>query len=142
MNIGIPGHCCLSRLPMPRRPTYLKKSSVEKLYKKCRYCKIHQSSRGFDKHEAWCKKTSIIRKELQGLRTRPTGGVATAPFQDHAEPASAVFSSVRLDFDLPNIDFIEGSSSMPLPTSTQHPLPELLHDQVTAMTASNDGELS
>ena len=117
--------CCLGHLPMPRRPTYLKKSSVEKLFKKCRYCKTHQSSRGFDKHAAWCKKTSIIRKELQELQTHPTGSTATSPLQARAEPAS-VLSPVRADFDLPNVDFVEGSSS----------IPEVFQNQPTGMTSS------
>jgi len=56
---------------MPRRPTYLKKSGkiqVDKLERKCRYCKTHRSARRFDKHEAWCKKTWMIRKELQDVK--------------------------------------------------------------------------
>ena len=53
---------------MARRPTCWKKSvklQVEKLERKCRYCKTHQSARGFDKHQAWCKKTWIIRQEYR-----------------------------------------------------------------------------
>ena len=131
---------------MPRRPTYLKKTSVEKLYKKCRYCKTHQSTRGFDKHQVWCKKTAIIQKELRELRTRPTAGATTInPLQPHAATGSSVptFSPTRANFDLPDAEFIEGSSSMPLPINTQDLPPEWLQEQqLTGIASSNNGALS
>ena len=90
---------------MPRRPTYLKKSvklQVEGLERKCRYCKTHRSARRFDKHEAWCKKTWMIRQELQDLRkAKPTPLI------------SPIIPSSLSNLD-GNDEFVEGSSSMPM----------------------------
>ena len=109
---------------MARRPTYLKKSvklQVEKLERKCRYCKTHQSARGFDKHEAWCKKTWMIRKELQDLRTQST----TNQPQYEAKP----FISQRINSSLADLNannkFVEESSSMTMEIDAEYRLPEL-----------------
>ena len=129
---------------MLRRPNYSKKSvklQVEKLHRKCRYCKTHQDSRGFDRHEAWCKTKWRIRKELQELRTHPpTRSPTTTVPHLHATHISSP-SLAAYEFEV-NSDFVEGSSSMPLPTSTQHLLPEVLQNQPTGMTSGDNGELS
>lgn len=104
---------------MPRRPTYLKKSvklQVEGLERKCRYCKTHQSGRGFDKHEAWCKKTWIIRQELQDLRRHSTAK------QLQAEPTPLISPIILSNLD-GNNEFVEGSSSM-MPMEVEYPSPE------------------
>jgi hypothetical protein len=93
---------------MPRRPTYLKKSvklQVEELEQKCRYCKTHQSGQGFHNHEAWCKKTWMIRQERQDLRRHST---AT---QLQAEPTPLILPIILSNLD-GNNEFVEGSSSM------------------------------
>ena len=109
-------------LPMPRRPNYSKKSvklQVEKLHRKCRYCKTHQDSRGFDRHEAWCKTKWRIRKELQELRTHPpTRSPTTTVPHLHATHISSP-SLAAYEFEV-NSDFVEGSSSMPM--GAQDPL--------------------
>ena len=108
-------------LPMARRPTYSKKSvklQLEKLERKCRYCKTHRHSQGFDKHEAWCKKTWLIRKELQESRIHSTNNElhSEATLIPPQIPSSLTY------FDVNN-DFVEGSSSMPM--EVDYPLPEL-----------------
>jgi hypothetical protein len=86
---------------MAHRPTYLKKSvklQVEKLERKCRYCKTHRNMQGFDKHEAWCKKTWIIRRELQELHSHSMTGDKHV----HTEAAnliSSIISSSLTYFD-------------------------------------------
>lgn len=72
---------------------------------------------------------------------QPTAGSpkpTTTPIQAHAAPASPIISPVRVDFDLPNIDFVEGSSSIPMST------PELLQELQLAGSAASpdDGKLS
>jgi hypothetical protein len=95
---------CIS---MPRCPTYLKKSAkiqVERLYQRCCYCKTHHSTRGFDKHEAWCKKTWLIRKEHRQTQM-PS---ATTEGQAKGMP-----SSLQVDLIAEN-ECVEGSGSMPM----------------------------
>ncbi|KAF8798516.1 hypothetical protein BYT27DRAFT_7122910 [Phlegmacium glaucopus] len=106
---------------MPRRPTYLKKSvklQVERLERKCHYCKTHQNRRGFDKHEAWCKKTWMIRRELhQDLHTHST----TNRFQVEATPpVSLTIPSSLINLDANN-EFVEGSSSIPIEVEYMSP---------------------
>jgi hypothetical protein len=94
---------------MARRPTYLKKSAkvqVERLQRKCRYCKIHRNAHGFDKHEAWCKKTWTIRKELQVWRAHPT--------TDQLEPQVEATSLNPPKIPRVDNEFVEGSSIMPM----------------------------
>lgn len=96
---------------MPRRSTH-KKLQVEKLERKCRYCKTHRSARGFDKHEVWCKKTWIIRRELR----EHTHSNANE-LQAEATPLTlpTIPSSSLVDFGANN-EFVasEGSSSVPM----------------------------
>lgn len=103
---------------MARRATYSKKSvkvQVEKLERKCRYCKTHRNSQGFDKHEVWCKKTWIIQRELQELRAHSTN-------QTHTEETTPKIPSSSTNFDVNN-EFAEGSGSMSM--EVEYPLPEL-----------------
>ena len=97
---------------MARRHRHLKESAkveVEKLERKCRYCKSHQSARGFDKHEAWCKKISIIRRELQEWNAHST---TQTNLQNEATPAGPSSSSELTGNS--NGDFVEGSSLIPI----------------------------
>lgn len=104
---------------MARRPTYLKMSAkvqVEKLQRKCRYCKIHRNVLGFDKHEAWCKQTWTIRKELQVWHAHPT--------TDQFEPQAVAMSLIPPKTSRVDNEFVEGSSTMPMeigspPSDTQ-----------------------
>jgi hypothetical protein len=118
-------------LPMPRRPTYLKKSvklQVDKLERKCRYCKTHQNARGFDKHEAWCKKTWKIQRELmelQALHTRSTSKQLQAkgmPLISALIPAFLIETSV-------NNESVERPSLMPM--EVEYASPELGHQEPT-----------
>ncbi|KAF8149987.1 hypothetical protein B0H34DRAFT_825948 [Crassisporium funariophilum] len=96
---------------MPRRPVYLKKSAksqVEKLERKCRYCDTHQSSRRFDKHEAWCKKNWIIRKELANLQKHSITNIQPVTLPEVMPP-----SHVPPAYEA-NKEFVEGSSAMPM----------------------------
>jgi len=132
------GQCTQTCLPMARRPLYLKKSvklQVEKLERKCRYCKTHQSARGFDKHEAWCKKTWMIRKELR-LRTHSTANLhkpgATDPVFPIVPPSP--INSNTSD------EFVQGSSSMPI-YPLEYPSRELDSQVPTTTTSSPSGML-
>jgi len=122
---------------MPRRPTYLKKSvklQVERLEKKCRYCKTHQNGRGFNKHEAWCKRTWTIRRELQDLCTHP----APNQFQVEETPlVSPAITSSLITSDANN-EFVEGSSSIAI--EIEYPSPEL--DPEESTTAPSLGMLT
>jgi hypothetical protein len=92
-------------LPMARWPTYLKKSAkvqVERLQRKCRYCKIHRNAHGFDKHEAWCKKVWTIQRERQAWRAHPT----TDQFESQAEATFLTSPKISRVDD----EFVEGSS--------------------------------
>lgn len=92
---------------MSRRPKHLKKSvklQVERLQRKCHYCKAHQARQGFDKHEAWCKKTWMIRRELLGLRLHSTAN------QIQTGSISPMLPSTPVYFDTNN-EFVEGSSN-------------------------------
>ena len=103
---------------MPRRPTYSKKSvtfQVEKLERKCRYCKTHRNAQGFDKHEAWCKRTWIIRRELRELRAHSMAN------QLHIE-ATPIPPKIPSSSDANN-EFVEGSSSMSM--EVEYPSPAL-----------------
>ncbi|EDR01414.1 uncharacterized protein LACBIDRAFT_333279 [Laccaria bicolor S238N-H82] len=107
---------------MPRRSTHSTKSGklqVERLERKCRYCKTYRSAQGFDKHEAWCKKTSMIRKELpERTHSNPN------EIQVDATPLTlpAIPLSSRVDFGANN-EFVEGSSLVPM--DVDYPSPEL-----------------
>jgi hypothetical protein len=116
---------------MPRRPTYLKKSvklQVERLERKCCYCKTHRSAQGFDKHEVWCKKIWTIRRELQDRRMHST----TNQLQAEAKSVIArTIPSSLIDLNAGS-EFVEGSSSMPMEIS-EYPLLELdLQEPTTA----------
>lgn len=107
---------CLPILPMPRRPTYLKKSAklqVEKLVRKCQYCMTHRNARGFDKHVAWCKKTWKIREELRASRT-PTSTPTRKQFQAEGMPPILPQIPTSLLESRVNDEFVEGPSSMPM----------------------------
>ena len=123
---------------MARRPTCWKKSvklQVEKLERKCRYCKTHQSARGFDKHQAWCKKTWIIRQEY-----RLHNHSITNQLQPEAtDPNFPAVPTSSIEFDT-NDEFIEGSSSMPL-YPLESPSPELDHP-VPTTTSGLSGMLN
>lgn len=118
---------------MARRPTYLKKSvkfELEKLHRKCRYCKTHQNSRGFDKHVAWCKKIWTIRNEHRDLQSFSATEV---------QAAQKIGSSLQVDC-LPATEFVEGSSSIPMEPEADHP--ELgLQETNAGTTDSIDGML-
>jgi hypothetical protein len=124
---------------MARRPTYLKKPGkiqVDKLERKCRYCKTHRSARGFDKHEAWCKKTWMIRKELQDVK-----GAYAIVNQLQAEATrspSPTLPSCLIGFGT-NTEFVEGSS----PVHMEVDYPSLEMDSQEPTTALNlDGMLT
>ena len=110
-----------SELAMARRPTYSKtsvKRQVEKLERKCRFCKTHRNAIGFDKHEAWCKKTWIIRRELQELRTHS---------MTNCPPAEASLSS--LTYSDVNHEFVQGCSSMEVEYSELDPQNDIVMTQ-------------
>lgn len=113
---------------MARRPAYMKKSvkfEIEKLHRKCRYCKTHQNSRGFDKHVAWCKKIWTIRNEHRDLQSLS------------ATEVQAAHSSPQVDCLAAN-EFVEGSSSIPM--EADH-LELGLQETTAGTTASIDGML-
>lgn len=102
---------------MPRRSkkSNSAKLGVEKLKRKCRYCKTHQDSRGFDKHEAWCKKTCAIRQELQGIRTYSAANqLQTTEVVPPAISSSLIGTGTGREF-------VEGPSLMPI--EVEHLLP-------------------
>lgn len=119
---------------MARRSKHSKKSvklQVEQLERKCRYCKSHQNRRGFDKHEAWCKKTWIIRQELRDLRVNSIEKELGAK----SLPTIAPIASSPPYFDIDN-EFMEGSSS--IPTGVTH----LSHLAENTTGPSQCGELA
>jgi hypothetical protein len=128
---------------MARRPKHLKKSvklQVERLQRKCRYCKAHQARQGFDKHEAWCKKIWMIRQELLGLRSHST----TNQIQTEPIPSiSPILPSTPVHFDTNN-EFVEGSSSSAIPMSigVNHFLAESESQEDSTLTPSRKGMLT
>ena len=124
---------------MPRRPTYLKKSGkiqVDKLERKCRYCKTHRSARRFDKHEAWCKKTWMIRKELRDVER--THAIVDQLQAEATWSPSPTLSSCLISFGA-NAEFVEGSSSVHMEVD----YPSLEMDSQEPTTAVNlDGTLT
>ena len=126
---------------MPRRPTYLKKSGkiqVDKLERKCRYCKTHRSARGFDKHEAWCRKTWMIRKELRNINLKCVPHAIVDQLQTEARLPSPTLPSCIIGFGA-NTEFVEGSSSVHMEVD----YPSLGTDSQEPTTAVNlDGMLS
>jgi hypothetical protein len=124
---------------MPRRPTYLKKIQVDKLERKCCYCKTHRSARGFDKHKAWCKKTWIIRKELRDRRD--IEGVHAIVNQLQAEETrspSPTLPSRFIGFGA-NTELVEGSSSGHM--EVEYPSPEMDSQEPTP-AVNLDGTLT
>jgi len=122
---------------MARRQRHLKESAkveVEKLQRKCRYCKSHQSARGFDKHEAWCKKISIIRQELQEWNAHST---TRTNLQNEATRTRPPSSSELTGNS--NGDFVEGSSMMPMEPA-EYPLSDT--QQEPAMAPSHPSTLT
>lgn len=98
---------------MPRRSKKSKNSvklGVERLKRKCRYCKTHQNGRGFEKHEAWCKKTSAIRQELQELQDL---GTPTIGDQLRVEVVPPKMPSSLVNAGIGE-EFVEGPSYMPM----------------------------
>ena len=95
---------------MARRPNHFKKPAklqLEQLERKCRYCKTHQSSHRFDKHEAWCKTSYTIKQELkQRTRQRQHTHIMTSPRLETPAPVS----SCLRDSDV-NEESVEVSSS-------------------------------
>jgi hypothetical protein len=128
---------------MPRRPTYLKKFGkiqVDKLERKCRYCMTHRSTRGFDKHEAWCKKTWMIRKELRDVnRAHAIANQLQAEAMRSSSP-TLPSSSCLIGFSAnTGTEFVEGSSSVHM--EVDYPSPEM--DSKEPTTAVNlDGTLT
>jgi len=124
---------------MPRRPTYLKKSGkiqVDKLERKCRYCKTHRSARRFDKHEAWCKKTWMIRKELRDVKH--THAIVNQLQAEATRSPSPTLPSCPIGFGT-NTEFVEGSSSVHMEVD----YPSLEMDSQEPTTAVNlDGMLT
>ncbi|KAF8804428.1 hypothetical protein BYT27DRAFT_7106461 [Phlegmacium glaucopus] len=104
---------------MARRPKHLKKSGklqVDALQQKCRYCKTHRGARGFDKHEAWCKKTWMIRKELRDVKCEHA--IINQLQVEVTPPLSPTIPPCCVDFSANN-EFVEGSSSVPM--EVDHP---------------------
>ena len=117
---------------MARRPTYLKKSvkvQVERLQRKCRYCKIHRNTHGFDKHEAWCKKIWTIKKELQVWRAHPTT-------TDQLEPQPKAMSPIPPKISRVNNEFVEGSSIMPMEIDRDNPSSDTQLEDATVIAPS------
>jgi hypothetical protein len=50
---------------MPRKKRKTSKDEINLLYRKCRFCKAHQTMHFFDRHESACKVQWIIRNENQ-----------------------------------------------------------------------------
>jgi hypothetical protein len=94
----------------------------------------HRSTRGFDKHEAWCKKTWIIRKELRDVNR---AHAIANQLQAEATP-SPTLPSCLIGFGT-NTEFVEGSSSVHM--EVDYPSPEM--DSQEPTTAVNlDGMLT
>ena len=104
---------------MPRRPTYLKKIQVDKLERKCRYCKTHQSARGFNKHEAWCRKTWMIQKELRDIKRAHT--IVNQFRAEGTQSPLPTLPSCLIGFSTDG-EFVEGSSSVHM--EVDYPSPE------------------
>lgn len=75
------------------------KAGIDQLYRKCCYCKAHQSAHFFHQHQAACKTQWIIRNEDRQQHFHATSP-RTLESQDQAQ----------LDRD----EFVEGSSMMEL----------------------------
>ena len=118
---------------MPHCPTYLKKIQVDKLERKCRYRKTHRSARRFDKHEAWCKKTWMIRKELRDIKH-------THAIVSQLQAEATRSPSCLIGFGT-NAEFVEGSSSAHMEVDYDDPSLEM--DSQEPTTAVNlDGMLT
>ena len=57
---------------MPRKKRKTSKAEINQLYRKCRYCQAHRTTRFFDRHESACKVQWIIRNENQQTCLHPT----------------------------------------------------------------------
>ena len=63
---------------MSRKKRKTSKVEIDLLYRKCRYCKAHQTTHFFDWHETACKAQWIIRNQNQQTHLHATTAIENA----------------------------------------------------------------